>query len=182
MGGHNIWVYWLRYFLFRSRLLSLWNFFTGSDQFREAGFLFSLRSDSGSPSFNNNISLYKTIQPTCVFVPVIKIYKIVPTYISGATHISLTVYTSWYCSSSVSQVQSLECQQIQSAAFFSFRLSDLVGIFSPLCLDFFPVVPLPLFCSLQTSPMLFFLRWLQEHPPFCGFSRAFHALFSILAL
>lgn len=58
-----------------------------------------------------------------------------------------------------SQLPFLECQQIQSKAFFSSRLSDLVGIFPPfplLCLDFFPIIPFPLFFSLQTSPMLFF--------------------------
>lgn len=125
-------------------------------QFREDGGLFSLCSNSLSPSLNN-ILLYKTIQPMCDFVAVLKIYTSVPTCILEPPIFLLQcVLRDTAPLIAVSQLPYVDWQQIQSTAFFSFRLSDLVGIFSPLCLDFFPVVPLPLFFSLQTCPMLFF--------------------------
>lgn len=120
-------------FLFRSNLLSLQLMEMTSLERMVVYLLFAVIA--AVPL--NNILLYKTIQPTCVFVPVLKIHKTVPTYISGATHIPLIVCTSWSCTSDYCfPTAILECQQIQPTAFFSFRLSDLVGIFFPSLLGF----------------------------------------------
>lgn len=71
-----------------------------------------------------------------IYVRVVSLFKkhikVFP-YISHETPILLLqcVPSDTAALTAVSQLPSLECQQIQSAAFFSSRLSDLVGIFPP---------------------------------------------------
>lgn len=161
VGDHNSWIYWLHCFSIQESYDKCSA--DGNDQLREDGsFLFKVIVEV--------LIIYIYVQVVSLFKKYIKVFP----HISQEPPILLLqcVPPDAAALVAVSQLPCLECQQIQSTAFFSSRLSDLVGIFPPfplLCLDFFPVVPLPLFFSLQTSSMLFFSVLIAGTPTFLWF-------------